>query len=377
MESSGPTGSRISLFQSPNSQNSSISPERQLEGPSGRLPRSCAECSRRKIRCDRKMPCRACKERGDASLCRRRQSPRDHMSLARNGSKPELLAEISHLRRRMERVESAIGISNISPPPKNDGGGEFRENGLAGAIEEAALGIGQIRRWQGTPLPPPLERGPLWESTHPWFSTMPLSTALAALPTRQESHALVEAFCKHLNWMCGCLHCPTLRRLHNEFWTLQDQGQPQDGIFLSLLFAVLSNAAFLLDDQQMKSAALDPEQLKRSATTWFDCSFATFFRCDGLARPSLLACQAMVTLNYAFHLSGNTRIHGAMPNINIGMARAINLHLLGSSHSGSTEEIIQREMGRRVWWHLVEVEWNFTPYHRYSCEYKSTLHRPT
>ncbi|KFY53881.1 hypothetical protein V496_07364 [Pseudogymnoascus sp. VKM F-4515 (FW-2607)] len=266
----------------------------------------------------------------------------------------------------MERVESTIGINNINLPPKNDGGGEFRENGLAGAIEEAALGIGQIRRWQGTPLPLPLEKGPLWERTYPWFSTMPFSTALAALPPRQESHALVEAFCKHLNWMCGCLHCPTLRRLHNEFWTLQEQGQPQDGIFLSLLFAVLSNAAFLLDNQQMESAGLDPDKLKRSATTWFDCSFASFFRCDGLAHRSLLACQAMVTLNYAFHMSGNTRIHGAMPSINIGMARAINLHLLGSSHSGSTEEIIQREMGRRVWWHLVEVEWNFTPYHRYS-----------
>lgn len=115
---------------------------------------------------------------------------------------------------------------------------------------------------------------------------------------------------------------------------------------LALLFAVFSNTAYLLSDEQLISAALDPVPFRRLAPGWFQCSFSTFLRCGAFSRPSLMACQAIVTLNYSFHLSGNSRIHAAMPHMNIGMCRAINLHLLGSSSKQPHRNSAEREIGR-------------------------------
>ncbi|KAI0778884.1 hypothetical protein BD413DRAFT_512605 [Trametes elegans] len=41
---------------------------RQRKRP-GRVPVSCAECRRLKLRCDRKVPCETCTKRGCAALC--------------------------------------------------------------------------------------------------------------------------------------------------------------------------------------------------------------------------------------------------------------------------------------------------------------------
>ncbi|KAF8274307.1 hypothetical protein EI94DRAFT_1714116 [Lactarius quietus] len=43
-------------------------PPRQRRKP-GRVPVSCAECRRLKLRCDRKVPCETCTKRGCAAIC--------------------------------------------------------------------------------------------------------------------------------------------------------------------------------------------------------------------------------------------------------------------------------------------------------------------
>lgn len=346
-----------------------------------RRPLSCKECTRRKIKCDKNIPCRACSERGEGNLCRRRPAPvpRPRPPQPVNGAgavnggeggsgnvNASLVAELANLRRRVARVEAVLKLDDNEPASKSDEAPEFRENGLAGAIEEAALGIGEIQRLQG--FPDLTEPEPLRGGDHRWFSALPLSECLAALPSQQVCQALIDAFCEHLNWMCGCVHVPTLTRLYNDFWTLPARNQSQDGMFLVLLFAILSNAAFLLDDSQLVAAGLVPQQLRRSAPIWFDCCLATFFRCHGMTRPSLMACQAMVTLNYAFHLTRNTRIHVTICAIIAAMARAMNLHLLGGEYAGSPEDVVRREIGRRIWWHMTETEWYFFTYHRYSSK---------
>lgn len=331
-----------------------------MDRPRTRPPLSCRECFRRKIKCDKTVPCRPCIDRGHAASCYRRSPHRPAAPQPGAGASPDVMTALANLQRRVSKLEASADQCS-TPPPDGEDRADFRENGLAGAIEEAALGIGEARRLKGAPGL--VNRGPPHKNDNHWFNPVPLSTCLDLLPLRRESQALVEAFCKDLNWMCGCLHAPTLLRMHSEFW---DSPGPRDGMLLSLLFAVLSISAFLLDDEQLESSGLEPERLRSSGSLWFDCSLATYFRCDALTRPSLMACQAMIALNYSFHLSGNTRIHDAITHLNNGSARALNLHLLGADCSGSVGEIVHREIARRVWWYLVETEWYFTAYHRYS-----------
>ncbi|KAJ5419423.1 uncharacterized protein N7487_002993 [Penicillium crustosum] len=231
--------------------------------PRQRCLKSCRECSRRKIKCDRKIPCRACIERGEAELCRRQLPlPAKHQVQTRYSSTvpPAIQAELDSLRSRLERVESAISLRSSTPQPQFTDAEEFNENGLAGAIEEAALGIGEKRRWQGSSL---LLAGRRPSESVPsrWFSSIPFSTCLLALPRRHESQKLLKWYCEHLDYLCACLHQPTLVQQHDTFWTDYEQQKPQDGMVLALLFAVLSTSAFFLDEEQAQLRGFDHQEL--------------------------------------------------------------------------------------------------------------------
>lgn len=364
----------ILLSREKTSPNSNLVLDADMISPRPRALQSCAECRRRKIKCDKSVPCRACKERGEAALCQRaptqQRRRRPEPATQSTSEVDRLKAELARVRRRLDVVEAELGIDGDDDQlqPEDDDHSTFQESGLVGAMEDAAFDIGQVHRWKDN-----------WLATRPgtrqhetkWFDVMPLETCMTTLPSRRHCENLVEAFLTHLNWFCGCLHGPTLRTMHHEFWVGREQGEPRDTVFLSLLFAILSVTGYLLDDQQTREAGLQPNSLYGLAPVWFDCSYASFFRCNGLSEPSLVAVQAMITLTYPFHLSGNSKTHRSMFGINIGLARAAGLHLLGSQKSGVFENAILRETGRRAWWYLVETEWSFIPYHRYSCKVPS------
>ncbi|KIW12738.1 hypothetical protein PV08_07924 [Exophiala spinifera] len=333
-------------------------------------PLSCVECSRRKIKCDRKIPCRACYERGDGELCQRQQIPSNRFRSGTNGPRgrgpvhDDILEELEILRERLDSVESVLGLNRErTPTTARDDGRDVKEPALVSAMEEAALGIGENRRWKGPSLI--VESAPLPGTLHQWYTPTTLASCVAALPERRQSKFLLDSYCDNLNWMCGCLHRESLQQQHDRFWTLYEQGHPPDGMSLAVLFAVLSTAAFFLDDQQAWSQGLVPQRLLYSARDWFNCSIATFFRCGGLTHHSLAACQTILTLRYAFHLTGNSSLHQQLAYLGLGMARAMNLHLLGSFHSTSDEDFQAQEIGRRVWWLLLEGDWDLLPYHRY------------
>jgi hypothetical protein len=39
--------------------------------------------------------------------------------------------------------------------------------------------------------------------------------------------------------------------------------------------------------------------------------------------------------------------------------RSINLHLLGSNKEDAQQEVVWKEIGRRIWWNNVESDWIF------------------
>ncbi|CAH0022461.1 unnamed protein product [Clonostachys rhizophaga] len=277
----------------------------------------------------------------------------------------EVQDELVSVRHRLAEIESALGIRREENPSSNsDDGIDFRENGLAGAMEEAALGIGQNRRWHGEALMEDPAQSSL--SNTPWFSSVAFSDCLNELPTRHQSHILLEAYCDRLNWIFGCLHRGTLYRHHATFWSLHEQGKAEDSMTLALLFAVLSVSAFFFEDYQTYPGMPNLDEMESLAHKWFDLSLATFFRCEGMTKPTLTACNTILALFPAFNLSGNTPIHTSMMQLLIGIGRSTNLHLLGNENSGSSEMVLKRDLGRRAWWQIVEGEWHFLPYQRFT-----------
>ncbi|KAI0828999.1 fungal-specific transcription factor domain-containing protein [Trametes gibbosa] len=72
---------------------------RQRKRP-GRVPVSCAECRRLKLRCDRKVPCETCMKRGCAALC-----PDGQLITGGKGTR-QAVADVEDLKKKIEQLKS-------------------------------------------------------------------------------------------------------------------------------------------------------------------------------------------------------------------------------------------------------------------------------
>ncbi|KAH9897653.1 fungal-specific transcription factor domain-containing protein [Cubamyces lactineus] len=72
---------------------------RQRKRP-GRVPVSCAECRRLKLRCDRKVPCETCTKRGCAALC-----PDGQLITGGKGTR-QAVADVEDLKKKIEQLQN-------------------------------------------------------------------------------------------------------------------------------------------------------------------------------------------------------------------------------------------------------------------------------
>lgn len=351
----------------------------QIAGPrpSQRAPKSCLECARRKIKCDKELPCGPCTERGAATECRREavyvKGAITGGDLAQRATTLDTLArEVEELRKRVTQLEKG----RVSPPSHETDGSDpsmskqpisdVDQSQLPGTMEEIALGIGESTRWKGASLLNSKEGDTIGATQ--WYQSITFETSLSALPSRPNSHILVDYYIEQVSWMACAIHGPSFVSEHDSFWHRLERSELRDGLWLGLLFAVLSVSAFFMEEDQAAQRGFSYQYLKIVGTAWFDSALAILYRCGLWTRPSLLTCQILQVLSPAFHLSGNTSLHQNLYGVLISQMRAINLHLLGSRKDDTANETISKEMGRRIWWNGVEIDWIFLPYHRYIRE---------
>jgi hypothetical protein len=338
-----------------------------------RLPLSCTECSRRKIKCDRSIPCRQCLDRGEDLSCRREevairgQIKNNEIEGSKRKTFDELQLQVEELSRRVTELERGAGSSRPKERRSTSRDGSpsvVDRTRLPGIMEEAALGIGEISRWN-QPIPQPPRQ---WERSYTqWFSCRTVDDSLLALPFQAQARSLVHFYIDQLAWITGSLDLPTLVTDQETFWIQQEAHQVRDDMWLSLYLAVISVSAFFVEEERATSMNCSMKQLRHLGQRCFDAAIATIFRCDGATRASIVMCQAVQTLGPSFHFTSNTMLHRTLVAIVAGHARSLNLHLLGASGDATGESI-----GRHVWWNLVEPDWAFLPYNRYCSEFSSS-----
>ncbi|KAI0756452.1 hypothetical protein C8Q80DRAFT_1223696 [Daedaleopsis nitida] len=85
-----------------NQADSSANSEQKQRRKPGRVPVSCAECRRLKLRCDRQVPCESCTKRGCAALCPDGSLP------TTKGPKLKAAAEVEELKDKIAQLEAAL-----------------------------------------------------------------------------------------------------------------------------------------------------------------------------------------------------------------------------------------------------------------------------
>lgn len=335
---------------------------------SQRVPQSCLECARRKIKCDRSIPCRQCTDRGDSS-CRR-----EYVVVAGEASSPpkqdnitfdQLVAQVQRLQQEVSILQRPSIASHSSPTNQHlhpSSPGRIDHARLPGTMEEAALGIGAPGRWADRLIDRHSTR--TGNDADDIMTRISTPQSRTIFPSRDQCQTLSSFYFDHVSWMSGAILDTNLA---DHLERLSESDNVPDDIIFAAILAVICVAAFFMTEGQANTRGLPYTHLPVLAKIWFDAAIAILYRCNVTTRPSLLACQTIDVLGPAFHFTNNTALHGALGPMSMSHAYALNLHLLGGPEADVGDERLAG-IGRRVWWNLVEGHWTFLPYFRYCSE---------
>lgn len=330
---------------------------------SQRQPLACQQCAKAKTRCDKTVPCSRCRRRG--LDCRRedvivsRRSKRDVRSTDTAGSLTTPPATCGILdagyvdTTHHHQTTHSSSYKTIGDFTNH---GEFQESPTA--IEGLAWGRHQCHSYPHTHC----RQFKRPKSASGVALHLP-PDVLEALPSVPVARRLVDYHIQNLGWYHNVLHTPTFLHQCERLWS---DGTETHDQWIAVYCAVLSSAAWTLSNS---SAADDftPDMLEL-ASAMMRQTRASLYSTDFLGSHSIFAVQAICIISMVAHSFGESDLMATLVNAGIRIAQCLGLHRVPdgvSSEPSGGEGMDVRwegEVGRRVWWKLVELDYHSMPY---------------
>ncbi|KAH0170452.1 hypothetical protein KCU67_g2635, partial [Aureobasidium melanogenum] len=351
---------------------------------SQRVSRSCIECSRRKIKCDKKIPCKPCVRRNLAHECQRPITRvRGMLTVYVQASTPRRgtvhVNERCALQAQIAELETALALSKPcghthgSKPELHRPGQTpvpgFEE--LVPALEQFDLQVSHDSDPITMSEKDMADR--LYEpSTDPVF---------LLLPSREISEQLVTFSLRTLGWLHGAVNAPEFVTEHEEFWNKIHSGvalDAKDRPWLALYFALLATGLLYLDPEEVPAISDLPQlnlhqyqqhdELRYAVHTsrlWYEVALKEVERYGCSGSPSLRIVQALSVLTLCHSNYGEPQREWLFTGWAASIARCLDMHRLGSEVAHSRNVSVRpewssfekRELGRRVWWTYVIRDW--------------------
>lgn len=366
--------------------------KRQLSTPDGRskrrprqTPVSCESCRKKKLKCDRAMPCSNCSTRqiecsyGDYGPIGRSLPPSSEAnsstraeSIQVESTRPELFQAP-----RGSQSESPAQQQAIRPPRRVSFGSAAREDPFrtANRLETIVMGHRvpsaapdtlrqQFSHSRVEPPRPGSLQGRLAEAPcgYPPSQYTPDEIVLTKLlPSRTDMMGHFDYYCYHLDYQYHLIMVHRTRQDILSVYKAVDENQVEavDVGVLALIFSIASSALFfqLLSTQSAEHA----EAASREMT--YLCGVA-LIQANYMTCPSIPALQATMIIGH--HMNGLTMdphissffVPGAM----IAQAKSLGLHIIDCPRSQEEREAngydkTELELKRRLWWDLATYDW--------------------
>lgn len=318
--------------------------------------RACTECRRRKLKCDRQLPCTSCSRRNVATCC---VYERDHEGLQgqhQYGSQAE--ARLEHLEQLVQELsqshELGAGHGNLTPHtstqqwdryeissgPHHSGATHW--SAMLEDIEELRTSLVEYDDADGVDIDPGSNNG---DATSLLFgASKPLSfkQVLAQyLPPRHRVDRLVSAYFRMRTVVAPFIHVAQFRRLYQLFW---DNPSATSPLWTSILFSILDIATMTASVGSGISA------VEGGTADCFDMAAAHCLAVGEYYRPQRFAVEALVLYAQARCLISVD----LAPDVGILFGTLVRLATLMGYHrdaDGSRQRIsaFEGEMRRRTW----------------------------
>ncbi|PYH29127.1 Zn(II)2Cys6 transcription factor [Aspergillus neoniger CBS 115656] len=337
---------------------------------------ACVECTRRKIRCDKVVPCRNCTRRG--ITCSRARGSDD---------------EVERLQARVQELESALReATDPHLQPNSRSKSEIIHNASNTPVSETvetperemadAATILEFLAWGRRKNPDyhdMLARKDGVEHHSPGDVTAEgsgddrnpeVSSALAylqlLLPDRELMQQLVSYHCDCVLWYHGSFHSLRLQDELDDFFRFANGhiAHPRvDLQWVALLFSVLTGALACAPRMTAQTWGFSEWEQTTLAQRWFKAVSTCLHHADFTAIHSLYAVQAIATLTMSAHLLGFSNSLSVLLAAATRIAQGLGLHRLGSEREiEPSPAMIDREIGRRAWCQLCIQDWFSIPF---------------
>jgi hypothetical protein len=332
-----------------------------------RQPLACRHCTRTRLRCSKDIPCTRCQAKG--LTCSReaviiasrnkkvtqnqgRSSEPSLQPISTDAGVPgqdeDIEAQSSGLNGR-QLVFNNSPLASRSPPIVTIP--QFED--VPTAIEGLAWGRHQCHRYPHTGCRRP---------THHVFTREQYfieDNILSMLPNYATSRMLVEFHLEQLAWYHNTIHVPTFMACCEAFWHSGAMPDPQ---WLPLYLSVLTASMWTLvnSPSYMKSSGMSPKDCQ----AMFELATTQIFHTNSLGRHTIYSVQAICICAMVGNVLDSSDQMTVLVNAAIRIAQCLGLHCIPNEPESSIDwsTTMHREIGRRIWWKLVELDYHSMPY---------------
>ncbi|EOQ99859.1 Activator of stress s 1 [Wallemia ichthyophaga EXF-994] len=214
---------------------------------------------------------------------------------------------------------------------------------------------------------------------------------LSVLPSRKVGEALMSIYIRKVDFFQKVMHIPTLKKDQENFWN-QYEAHATGGrleiapAFLGLYLMILCAAIHFADADEAVNAGLSPQEHESLPALYFAASRAALWASDYLENHNLNNLQTIVLMGLYLNNVNASSTHHSLLGAAIKIAQNLGLSRLGDedslAHDGAIAPesrgskkfswvgmwscVITREVGRRIWWNLVQLDWFLAASHNYS-----------
>ncbi|RKL19322.1 hypothetical protein BFJ68_g3596 [Fusarium oxysporum] len=342
---------------------------------------ACTNCSRRKIKCSKTIPCTACVRQSKAAQCQRepvtvvsrRSVGCSKASTALDDPPPVPVPEAASVATvspaSIEEVPTTVNPAAGSTATSiNDSLPQIDERMIEHLLaslstpdtrltNEAAAMLEFLTHGRRNILDQFIGRESISTSM-----TQPVQKWNIFLPV-EDARSLLAIHEKHLAWMHNTVHMPTFLREFDE----NILKIACDSNWIALYYALLSQTLYHLDNDYLSSLPRPITVDSKASRTLFDKSREMLQKAEFMDKHKLTSVQTICLLVQVAHNFDKSDLTCVLVSAAIRIAQCLNLHRLGHDdhnvvcHS-DTHSVIDREVRKRIWWFLVRYDWLQIPF---------------
>ncbi|GHJ83653.1 hypothetical protein NliqN6_0055 [Naganishia liquefaciens] len=307
----------------------------------------------------------------------------------------------SHAKSRRQVVAERRTREGSSPGRDDDGvrppfsrAPSLTEHHAALALEDMALNrsvardVGNGRHdgsvgGRSSSVPENASNGPaMMPGTQPSWARRVRVDGLDVLPPITQAQPIVTYFMQELEWLFRIFHIPTffhrLTVFHSQLPLVNPVTNDQ-AAFVALYAAIICTSLHLMDEHTLANVGVTVTQRPKHLQDLSDLVEQALVKCDWAGVPRIETLQAYIIIGPYWSSFGRLEAHLGMLGTAVKVAHNLGINRLGSElHKEATYHDVlnhfgrkwvmasDREVGRRIWWTLVELDWNASPDHQFN-----------